>query len=79
MLAQNNIEILVSMISIAFGLPYKDADSTVTINLVDAPLEQDLAQSPFARKQERFEMMRIMNDERVECSKGKKIDLELSC
>jgi hypothetical protein len=31
----------------------------------------------FAREQERFELMRILNDERVEYSKGKKLDLKL--
>jgi hypothetical protein len=40
-------------------------------------LEQDLSQSPFARDQDRFEMMRILNEERVEYSKGKLLDLEL--
>ena len=34
-------------------------------------------QSPFARERERFEMMKILNDERVEYSKGKKLDFEL--
>ncbi len=45
----------------------------VAINLVDAQLEQDLSQSPFARDQDQFEM----NEERVEHSKGKSLDLEL--
>ena len=75
--SQNNIETLVSMIELAFGLPYKHEDSTVAINIVDAQLELDLSQSPFAKEQERFEMMRILNDERVEYSKGKVLDLEL--
>ena len=61
----------------AHGLPYKHEDSTVAINLVDAQLELDLSQAPFAKEQERFETMRILNDERVEYSKGKVLELEL--
>jgi hypothetical protein len=34
--ALNNVEILVSMVEMAYGLPYKHEDSMVTINLVDA-------------------------------------------
>ena len=68
------------MLEVAYGLPYKHEDSTVAINLVDAQLEQDSSQVPFARdsEQERFEMMRtrILNDERVGYSKGKNLDLE---
>ncbi len=75
--ARNNIETLVSMVEMAYGQPHKHEDSTVAINLVDAQLEQDLSQSLFARDQDRFEMMRILNDEeRVEYSKGKWLDLE---
>jgi hypothetical protein len=40
-------------------------------------LEQDLSQSQFARDQDLFEMTRILNEERVEYSKGKSLDLEL--
>jgi hypothetical protein len=65
------------MVEMAYGLPYKHKDSTVALNLLDAQLEQDLSQSPFAREQERFEMMRILNKEHVEYSKGKSLDLEL--
>jgi len=43
--ARNNIETLVSMVEMAYGLPYQHEDSTVAINLVDAQLEQDLAQN----------------------------------
>jgi hypothetical protein len=63
--AKNNIETLVSMIEMAYGLPCKHEDSTVAINLVDAQLEIDLSQSPSAREQERFEMMRILHEELV--------------
>ena len=65
------------MVEMAYGLPYKHEDSTITINLVDVQLELDLSQSPFAKEQETFEMMRILNEECVEHSKGKKLDLEL--
>ena len=65
------------MVEMAYGLPYKHEDSTVAINIADAQLELDLSQAPFANHQERFEMMRILNDERVEYSKGKALDLEL--
>ncbi len=49
----------------------------VAINIVNAQLEQDLPQMPFAREQDRFEMMLLLNEERVEYSKGKLLDLEL--
>ena len=60
--ARNNIETLVSMVEMAYGLPYQHEDSMVTINLIDAQLERDLSQSPFARDQDRFEMIRILNE-----------------
>jgi hypothetical protein len=65
------------MVEMAYDLPCKHEDSTVAINLVDAHLEQDLSQSPFARDQDQFEMIRILNEERVEYSKGKSLDLEM--
>ena len=65
------------MVEMAYGLPYKHEDSTVAINIVDAQLELDLSQALFAKEQERFEMMLILNDERVEYSKGKALELEL--
>ncbi len=34
--ARNNIETLVSMVEMAYDLPYKHEDSTVAVNLVDA-------------------------------------------
>jgi len=74
--ARNNIETLVSMVEMAYGLPYQHEGSTVALNLVDAQLELDLSQSPFARDQDQFEMIRILNEERVEYSKGKQPDLE---
>ncbi len=76
--ARNNIETLVSMVEMAYGLPYQHEDPTVAINLVDAQLERDLSQSLFDRDsdQDRFEMIRILNEERVEYSKGKSPDLE---
>jgi hypothetical protein len=57
--ASNNIETLVSMVEMAYGLPYQHEDSMVAINLVDAQLERDLSQSPFDRDQDLFEMIRI--------------------
>ncbi len=74
---QNNIKILVSMVEVAYSLPHKHEDFMVAINLVDAELGQVSEQEPFAREQERFEMMMILNSEHVEHSKGKKLDLEL--
>ncbi len=64
------------MVEMAYGLPYQHEDSTVAINLVDAQLEQDLSQSQFARDQDRFEMIRVLNEEHMEYSKGKSPDLE---
>jgi hypothetical protein len=43
------------MIEMAYGRPYKHEESTVAIIIVDAQLEQDLSQSPFAREQDRFD------------------------
>ena len=65
------------MVEMAYGLPYKHEDSTGAINLVDAQLEQDRSQSPFARDQDWFEMMRMLNEELVEYSKGKTLNFEL--
>ncbi len=59
------------MVEMAYGLPYQHEDSTVAINLVDAQLERDLSQSLFARDQDMFEMIGMLNEERVEYSKGK--------
>jgi hypothetical protein len=70
---RNNIETLVSMVEMAHGLPYKHEDSKVAINLIDSQLEQDLSQSPFARDQDRFKMMQILNVECVEYSKGRSL------
>ena len=53
------------MVEMAYGLPYKHENSTIAINLVDAQLALDLSQSRFAKEQERFEMMRILNEKRV--------------
>ena len=61
--ARNNMETLVSMVEMAYGLPYQHEDSTIAINHVDAQLERDLSQSPFDRDQDRFEMIRILNEE----------------
>ena len=60
-------------------MAYKHEDSTVAINIVDAQLELtgNLSQAPFAKEQERFEMMRILNDECVEYSKWKVLDLKV--
>ena len=71
--ARNNIETLVSMVEMAYGLPYKLEDSTVAINLVKAQMEQDLSQLQFVREQDRFKAMRV----RVGYSKGKMLDLEM--
>ena len=75
--SRNNIEILVSMTEMAFGLPYKHGHSTVVVNLVNAQLERDFVQSPFALEQELFELMRALSDIRVKYSKGNKLDLEI--
>ena len=65
------------MTEMANVLPYKHEDSTTAVNLVDAQLELDSVQAPFAREKKRFEVMRILNAKRVEYSKGKTLDLEL--
>ena len=74
---QDTTKLLVSMVEMAFGLPYKHEDHTTAINLIDAQLEQIDSQVTFAREKDRLEMIRILHAARVESGNGKTLDLEL--
>ncbi len=71
------IELLVSTVEMAYGLPYKYEDHTTTINLVDAQSEKINLQGTFAKKQDRLEMIRALHAARVESGKGETLDLEV--
>jgi hypothetical protein len=71
------IDLLVSMIEMAYGLPYKHDNHTTAINLIDAHLEKSNSQTTFAREQDMLEMTRILHTIRVEACHDKTLILEL--
>ena len=56
---------LVSMVEMAYGLPYKHDDHTTAINLINSQWERINLQHIFAREQDQFEMIRILHAECV--------------
>ena len=74
---RDGIELLISMVEMAFGLPYKHDDHTTAIQFIDAQLEKINSQAVFGREQDRLEMIRILHAARVEAGAGKDLDLEL--
>ena len=74
---RDNIELIVSMVEMAYGLQYKQDDHTTGINFIDAQLEKINSQAVFAKEQDRLEMVRILHAARVEAGDGKSLDLEL--
>ena len=70
---RDNIELLVSMIELAYGLSYKHDDQTTAITFIDTQLEQISSQKQaiFAREQDRLEMRRILHAAHVEAGNGK--------
>ena len=75
--ARENIELLISMVEMAYGLPYKDEDHTTAIQFIDAQLERINSQTVFAHEHERLEMIRILHAARVEAGNGKDLDIEI--
>ena len=63
---RDGIELLISMVEMAFGLPYKHDDHTKAIQFIDAQLEKINSQAVFAREQDRLEMIRVLHAARVE-------------
>ena len=63
---QDSIEILVSMIGMAYGLSYKEDDHTTANMFINAQLEKINSQAVFAREQDRIEMIRILHAARVD-------------
>ena len=74
---RDNIEILISMVEMAHGLPYKHEDHTTAIKFIDAQLEKINSQAVFAREHERLEMIRVLHAARVEAGNGKDLDMEI--
>ena len=60
------IELIISMVEMAHGLPYKDEDHTTAIQFIDAQLERINSQAAFGREHERLEMIRVLHAARVE-------------
>ena len=73
---QDSIELLVSMIEMAYaqpyGLSYNQDDHTTAIMFINAQLEKINSQAVFAREQDRLEMIRILHAARVEAGDEKK-------
>ena len=74
---RDGIELLISMVKMAFGLPYKHDDHTTAIQSIDAQLEKINSQAVFAREQDRLEMIRVLHAARVEADNGKDLDMEI--
>ena len=68
---RHNIELLISMVEMAFGLPYKYEDHTTAVQFIDAQLGKINSQAVFAREQDRLEMIRILHAARVDSDNGK--------
>ena len=71
------LELLVSMIEMAYGLPYKHDNHTTAINLINAQWEKIYSQATSAREQDRLEMIRTLHAARVESGNGKSLNLEI--
>jgi hypothetical protein len=54
------VELLVGMVAIAYGLPYKHEDHTTAIILIDAQLKNMNSKAIFAKEQDQLEMIRIL-------------------
>ena len=74
---RDSIQLLVSMVEMTYGLPYKHEDHTTAIMSIDAQLEKINSQASFAKEQDRLEMIRILLAALVESGNRKKLDLEL--
>ncbi len=58
---RESIELIFSMVEMAYGLPYKSEDHTTALQLIDAQLEKINSQANFARKQDRLEAIRVLH------------------
>ena len=74
---QDGIELLISMVEMAFGLPYKQDDHTTAMQFIDAQLEKINSQAVFAREQDRLEMIRTLHAARVDADNGTILDMEI--
>ena len=74
---RDNIELLISMVEMAHGLPYKEEDHTTAIQFIDAQLEKINSQAVFGREQDRLEMIRILHAARVDAGNGRDLDMEI--
>ena len=74
---RDNIELLISMVEMAYGLPYKEDDHTTAIQFIDAQLEKINSQAVFGWEQDRLEMIRVLHAARVEAGDGKDLDMEI--
>ena len=72
----DNIELLISMVEMAHGLPYKDEDHTTAIQFIDVQLERINSQAVFGREHERLEMIRVLHAARVEAGDGKDLEMK---
>ena len=72
---RDNVELLMSMVEMAFGLPYKHEDHTTAVQFIDAQLEKIDSQAVFAREQDRLEVIRVLHAARVESDNGKDLDM----
>ena len=75
--ARDNIELIISMVEMAYGLPYKDEDHMTAIQFIDVQLEKINSQAVFGREQDRLEMIRVLHAARVEAGNGKDLDMEI--
>jgi hypothetical protein len=74
---RESVELIVSMVEMAYGLSYKSEDHTTALQLIDAQLEKINSQANFAREQDRLEAIRVLHAARVQAGNGHKLDLEL--
>ena len=74
---RDGIELLISMVEMAFGLPYKQDDHTTAMQFIDAQLERINSQAVFAREQDRLAMIRTLHAAHVDADDGKFLDMEI--
>ena len=67
---RDGIDLLISMVEMAFGLPYKQDDHTTAMQFINARLEKINSQAVFAREQDRLEMIRTLHAARVDADNG---------
>ena len=73
---RDSIKLLISMVEMAYGLPYKHDDHMPAIQFIDAQLEKINSQAVFGREQDRLEMIRVLHAARVEAGDGKDLEMK---